>query len=168
LQNTLRRSLASVRGSDAEWVFAGDSGIPPEGMEKETTVLREHLILPGGFKNVIQNGQTTGFQVAVRTAYYRGVYLTLVEGFEVEVDGETFHKDRITFTVGGKPYTFDQLAKTTDGRWPYREPAVLSVNKPGGLKRGMHDLVVTQHLRISYMPVTAQTYVSKRKVALVI
>ena len=73
-------------------------------------MLREHLILPGGFKNVIQNGQATGFQVAVRTAYYRGVYLSLVEGYEVQVDGETFTKEHITFTVGAKPYTFDQLA----------------------------------------------------------
>jgi hypothetical protein len=131
-------------------------------------VLREHLILPGGFKNVFQNDRATGFQVAVRTAYYRGVYLSLVEGYEVAVDGETFQNDRITFTVGGKPYTFDQLAKTTEGHWPYREPAVLTVNKPGGLTRGMHDVVVTQHLRVSYMPVTSQTYLAKRKVALVI
>ncbi len=131
-------------------------------------MLREHLILPGGFKNVIQNGQATGFQVAVRTAYYRGVYLSLVEGYEVQVDGETFTKEHITFTVGAKPYTFDQLAKNTEGHWPYREPAILTVDKPGGLTRGMHDLVVTQHQRVSYMPVTSQTYVSKRKVALVI
>ena len=132
-------------------------------------MLREHLIVPGGFKNISQNGRTTGFQVAVRTAYYRGVYLSLVEGFEVAVDGETFSQDRITFSAGGKTYTFAELAQTTGGgRWPYREPAILTVDKPGGLQRGMHDLTVTQHLRISYMPVTSQTYVSMRKLALVI
>ena len=132
-------------------------------------MLREHLIVPGGFKNISQNGRTTGFQVAVRTAYYRGVYLSLVEGFEVAVDGETFSQDRITFSAGGKTYTFAELAQTTGGgRWPYREPAILTVDKPGGLERGMHDLTVTQHLRISYMPVTSQTYVCTRKLALVI
>lgn len=127
----------------------------------------EFMIQPGGFKNVSQKGQVVGFQLQIRSAYYRGVYLSLVEGFDITVDGETFPRDRVRFAVGGKSYTLDELAALTDTRWPFREPATLTVLKAGGLKTGMHDVHVAQKLRVSYMPVQPSVYICKKKMSLV-
>ncbi|HVB33464.1 MAG TPA: DUF6379 domain-containing protein [Patescibacteria group bacterium] len=128
----------------------------------------EFMIQPGGFKNVSRDGQVVGFQLRVRSAYYRGVYLSLVEDFEITVDGETFPRDRIRFAIGEKSYTLDELAPITDQRWPFRQPATLTVLKPGGLKTGMHDVHLAQKLRVSYMPVQPSVYVSTKKMSLVV
>jgi hypothetical protein len=127
----------------------------------------EENILDRGFKNVVQNGKIAGFQLQVKTGYYRGVYLSLMEGFEVTVDGETFTRDQITFTVGNHTYSFDEMANRTDVRWPFTEAAILTVNKPGGLKPGMHDVQVVQKTRVSYMPVQPSVYTSSKKMTLV-
>ena len=39
-----------------------------------------------------------------------------------------------------------------DSHWPWLEPATVTVDKPGGLTPGLHDVLVVVKLRISYMP----------------
>jgi hypothetical protein len=127
----------------------------------------QYNILNRGFKNVSQNGQVTGFQLLVLSGYYRGVYLTLVEGFEVTVDGESFKRDQIRCTFGARTYTQDQLEGLSDARWQWDEPVTLAVSKPGGLKPGMHDVQVVARIRVSYMPVQPSVYTFKAKVPLI-
>lgn len=126
----------------------------------------DHHILDKGFKNVTENGEITGFQVQVMSEYYRGIYLCLIEDVEVTVNGETFKKDRIKFTTGGRTFTIDELDKVTDARWQWLEPAILTVSKPGGLKPGVYEVQVVHKDRISYMPIipTVRTY--KKKISL--
>lgn len=124
-------------------------------------------ILDRGFKNVVQNGQVTGFQLEVLSGYYRGVYLTLVEGFEVTVDGESFKRDQVKCTFGSRTYSQDELENLADARWQWDEPAILNVSKPGGLKPGMHDVQVVVKIRVSYMPVQPSVYTFKAMVPLV-
>ena len=57
-------------------------------------------ILQTGFKNVKQGNRITGFQVPVVNSYYRGTCITLTEGFDVTVDGETYPRDQVTCTFG--------------------------------------------------------------------
>jgi hypothetical protein len=124
-------------------------------------------ILDKGFRNVSQGGQTTGFQLQVRTGYYRGTYLSLLEGFEVTVDKETFKEDQIRVTIGNRTYSTAELANQTDARWPFLEPATLLVAKPGGLKPGRHDVKVVQKTRVSYMPVQPSVYTFTKRMTLV-
>ena len=128
----------------------------------------QDMVLPGGFKNVANDGQVTGFQLQLRSAYYRGVYLSLVEGFDITIDGELFKRDQIRFTVSGHTYALDELTSLTDQRWPFREIATLTVSKAGGLKTGMHDVEVVEKLRVSYMPIKPSTYLFKKKMPLVV
>ena len=123
----------------------------------------QYNILDRGFKNVRRNGQITGFQVGVVSAYYRGVYLPIVDGFDVQVDGETFTGDQIQCTFNGKTYAQSELDKLSDVRWQWQDPCFLTVNKPGGLKPGWHDVTVVCRERISYMPTipTVRTFVAK-------
>jgi len=127
----------------------------------------EENILDRGFKNVARNGKIEGFQLQIKTGYYRGVYLSLVEDFEVTVDGELFKRDRIRFSVGGRTYTLDELAGLTTVRWPFQETAMLTISKPGGLKPGLHDVQVVQKVRVSYMPIQPSVYTFRKKLTLV-
>jgi hypothetical protein len=104
-----------------------------------------------GFRNVYRNGQPVGFQVAYRSGYYRGIWLSLSTGFSVTVDDEQFPRDAITVTIGGKTHTQDEMTKIGNVHWPRTEPAILTVAKPGGLKLGVHQVSVNWNHRTSYM-----------------
>jgi hypothetical protein len=129
-------------------------------------VLEKDVIQLKGFKNV-GDGERTGFQVAVRCPYYRGIWASLLEGAELKVDGETYPDVR--WTLGGKTFTNAELADAPDDRWPFEEPAILTADKPGGLEPGLHDVEVAVTWRWSYIPVEMQptTNVSTRKLVLV-
>ena len=127
-------------------------------------MLDKDVIQAKGFRNV-----DGGFQLAVRCPYYRGIWASLLEGVEVTVDGETFAADAIRWTLGGETSTTTELAAKTDARWPFEEPATLTVDKPGGLDPGLHDVEVSVTWRWSYIPVEMQptTNISNRKLVLV-
>ena len=131
-------------------------------------MLESHVIQTKGFKNV-GDDPPTGFQVAVRCPYYRGIWASLIEGAELEIDGETFPADSIRWTLDGRTFTAAELSEATDARWPFEEPAILTVDKAGGLERGLHDVQVSIIWRWSYIPVEMQptTNISNRKLVLV-
>ncbi len=115
-------------------------------------MLEKEHIQSRGFRNVTENGNVTGFQVAFRSNYYRGVWLSQLRPATVIVDGETFSADQITWTICGKTYEQTELANFGDTHWPILEPAILTVRKPGGLIQGFHDLEVKYAYSCSYMP----------------
>jgi Domain of unknown function (DUF6379) len=127
----------------------------------------QYNILNKGFKNLSQNGQVSGFKLDVLSGYYRGVSATLIEGFDVTVDGETFARDHVRCVLGNKTYTQDELQKLTDVRWQWDEPVTLLIGKAGGLKPGMHDVEVVAKIRVSYMPVQPSVYNFKARIPLV-
>lgn len=114
-------------------------------------VLEKYMILTRGFQNVVKRGKTVGFQMLVRIPYYRGVTLALVGGFEVTVDGKKVKRDRLRFTLEGRTYTMDQIGKEEKVRWPFGEPATLTVLKPGGLTPGIHNVELVERIVPSYM-----------------
>ena len=127
-------------------------------------MLETHVIQTKGFKNV-----DGGFQVAVRCPYYRGIWASLLEGAELTVDGETYGGEGVRWTLGGKTYTLADLSEAVDDRWAFEEPAILTVDKPGGLEPGLHEVEVAITWRWSYIPVEMQptTNISNRKLVLV-
>jgi len=115
-------------------------------------MLEREPVQQRGFHNVYKDGQVVGFQVRYRSTYYRGVWLSMSTGFEVTVDGETFPKDRVTVTIGGKTYTQEAMTTIGNVQWPNYEAAILTVTKPGGLRPGAHDVAVAWGHRTSYIP----------------
>lgn len=105
-----------------------------------------------GFRNVIEDGKVIGFQVAFRSNYYRGVWLSQLRPATVIVDGETFGSEQVTWTIGGKTYEQTELSQYGDTHWALLDPAILTVRKPGGLAQGFHDLEVKYAYSCSYMP----------------
>jgi sugar phosphate isomerase/epimerase len=112
----------------------------------------QYNILQGGFRNLPDDADPTGFQLLVKSNYYRGVVLSLIEDVEVSVDGVRFERSSISFRTGGRTYRLHEMEQVSDVHWPWLEPATVIVDHPGGLAPGVHDVLVVVKLRISYMP----------------
>ena len=120
------------------------------------------IICEQGFKNIYENGEITGFQVRVRISYYRGIWLSLLDGYDIIVDGESFTSDDVSFSLDGESfYEIKNLGKYTDIRWEFGEKAYLHIRKPGGLSRGLHKIKVTQHINVPYLPFSTAFYQTK-------
>jgi hypothetical protein len=120
-----------------------------------------------GFKNIVENGSVTGFQVQVVNGYYRGTYAALYDYFDVTVDGEKFPRESITCTFETGTITQDKLYGSKL-RWPYTEPCILTVKNPGGLAPGFHNVTVDFLQRISYMPIPRQITTFSAKLVMVV
>src|SRR4051794_5978452 len=91
-----------------------------------------------------------GFEFDVRIPYYRGIALSMIEAFEVTVDGEAVSRDAIRFVLRGQELTHDELERDADTRWEFGELATLKVARP--LEPGEHRIGQATQLRISYLP----------------
>lgn len=112
----------------------------------------KYMICTRDFSNVARNGRTAGFQLKIRINYYRGCYLSMIDTLRLRVDGEEFPPGRMTFSVAGRGYTFEELARAKDDRWFFGDPATLTVWKDGGLAPGMHTVELGLFVRNSYVP----------------
>ncbi|MEH7548079.1 C-glycoside deglycosidase beta subunit domain-containing protein [Neobacillus vireti] len=135
------------------------------------TMLEKPCIQSRGFKNVEKNGKIIGFQVNIRSLYYRGLWLSQLRPATVSVDGETFSGDQITWTINGDTYTQAEMSSLGDVHWGILEPATLTVAKEGGLEAGSHDIEVSYTYSCSYFPPVADTVLGagthKRRLILV-
>ena len=109
---------------------------------------------PEGFKNIVEGDQTTGFCFRFKAQYYRGITLSIVHNISVEVDGEEYPREAITFTVNNETFTLDEMHTVVDSdyRWEFGEYATVNVKKDGGLPAGNHHIKAVQLIVPSYMP----------------
>jgi hypothetical protein len=115
-------------------------------------MFEKYMIMTRGFRNVSRDGEIIGFQFLLRTTYYRGVYLAIINGLEVSVDAERFQPSQIRAEFGGREYTLDEMAREETARWTFGEPARITVLKKDGLRPGLHEIEVTQAIKPAYMP----------------
>ncbi|OIJ68306.1 C-glycoside deglycosidase beta subunit domain-containing protein [Streptomyces mangrovisoli] len=109
------------------------------------------LIRSDSLRNEVRDGKTVGFTLAVRHANYRGCYLSLHNGYYVEVDGTQYATDRQTFEINGQaPRSFDEIRTAVHEHWNYDDEAVLHVEAPGGLAPGEHTLRFQQSVLAAY------------------
>jgi len=117
------------------------------------------MIMTQEFKNLTEGGAVTGFQVKVRLPYYRGIWLSTIHHLELKVDGETFPRSQITFALGSRRFTTEELEAASDVRWFFGAPAALLVARPGGLVPGMHTVFFSVGWRHSYVPMSDPNHV---------
>lgn len=110
----------------------------------------EHFIEWLGFRNVYQGGQITGFQFKIHIPYYRGIWVSMTDGFAVKVDGEDFPLDKISLKIEERVIPVTQLDKAYDLFWAYGDLATVIVDKPGGLIPGLHTVECGWAVRKSY------------------
>jgi hypothetical protein len=115
-------------------------------------MFEKYMIMTRGFRNVRRDGHTIGFEFNIRSTYYRGIYLAIISGLDISVDGEQFSPDQIRVFFGNREFTLDEMSHEESVRWPFGEPATVAVLKDGGLLPGMHEISVTQAIKPAYMP----------------
>lgn len=113
-----------------------------------------YVIMNTGFKNTLEAGRTSGYQLDVRIPYYRSVYLSAVHSLDLTVDGTKIAPKDIRIRVAGKTFTIDQMYEADSVRWGFGDPATLLVASPGGLQPGIHTVRVGILIRKSYLPAT--------------
>lgn len=113
-----------------------------------------YIFKQGSLKNVVDNGQVTGFQLQTLIPYYRGIPLSMVHDIRVEVNGEKVDRDSILFSVDEQDwFTLKELETVTTYKWEYGEPATILVKQDGGLPKGDHVVTLAVVVRNAYIPV---------------
>src|SRR5450432_2079011 len=116
----------------------------------------KYLICEDTLRNFVEDGAVTGFEFEVRITSYRGLLLSMVEGFDVTVGGQEFPRTSNIFVLRGRKFSFDEMENEFEQRWEMGEKALLRVPKLGGLAPGPHKVRVVEYLRISYVPVISE------------
>ncbi|KAA9014682.1 MULTISPECIES: C-glycoside deglycosidase beta subunit domain-containing protein [Sphingobium] len=110
-----------------------------------------YLIRADSLRNDVIDGEIVGFQMAVRIANYRGVYLSLHTGYFLEVDGTLYPREAQSFEVNGKPPRgFDEIKAAVREHWDYDDEAILHIRAPGGLSAGAHVVRFQQCVIAAY------------------
>ena len=110
-----------------------------------------YLIRADSLHNDVLNGKVIGFSLAVRHANYRGCYLSLHNGYFLEVDGVDYPTNVQTFEINNKPpRAFDLLRGAVHEHWDYDDEATLHVSVPGGLTSGVHTVRFQQCVLAAY------------------
>ena len=115
-------------------------------------MLTTHMLNPDGYRNVVVNGECTGFAFQTRLPYYRGCTLSIIRDIQVTVDGESYPRDAVTVTVNDETFTLEEMRTVISNRWLFGQFGEVCVKKAGGLAPGRHHLKVTMIIAPSYMP----------------
>lgn len=110
------------------------------------------LIRKDSLKNdVDKSGRIIGFQLAARNANYRGVYLSLHNGYYLKVDGVLYKREAQSFEINGKPpRTFEELKTAVWEHWDFDDEGIIHVKKEGGLAPGVHTIEFQQSVLAAY------------------
>ena len=112
----------------------------------------KYIIVENEFRNLGENDKVKGFQLGLRLPYYRGLGLSMVEDIHVKINGQLISREAITVTLHGNTYTLEEMETEYRDRWEFGEVGIIKIKMPGGLQPGLHQLEITEFLRISYRP----------------
>lgn len=110
------------------------------------------MIVAEEVKNITRDGKVVGFQIGERIPYYRGIVLSLLGKTRLKVDGEQIPVSQITLTVSGETIPLSTVADEPVTRWEFGDIGILTVDLPGGLTPGTHQINLYQHVRTPYIP----------------
>ena len=122
-------------------------------------MLEKPIVQQRGFRNIVKDGEVIGFQVRVRSTYYRGIYLSEIFPGAMVVDGKKYPKEDVLWEVNGKEYTAARMETENNVHWCCTtDAATLKVYVPGGLSQGYHDVEVRFNFSSSYLPPQLQMH----------
>lgn len=113
-----------------------------------------YIYIEKSLRNVKTEEGIVGFEMETLMPYYRGIPLSLVRDFEVEVDGTVYEKSNFQFSVDGGEefFTLDEMKTVCDIKWEYGTPGILRVLSPGGLPKGEHTVRLYVSVIVFYVP----------------
>lgn len=110
-----------------------------------------YLIRRDSLQNVTEDGKVTGFKFAVRIADYRGAFVSLHNGYYIEVDGTVYPRELQKLEINGKaPRDLEEIKKAVWEVWNFDDEAWVYVAKEGGLTPGMHHIGLQQSILAQY------------------
>ena len=115
----------------------------------------QFLIKKDSLQNVVENGKVTGFKFGVKIADYRGCFLSLHNGYYIEVDGVEYPREKQRFEINGRPPRgFEEIKTCVWEHWNYGDVGYVYVEKAGGLTPGKHTIGLQQSVlaQYGYMP----------------
>ena len=112
----------------------------------------KYLIRKNSLVNVYDvYGKAIGFKMAVKNSNYRGVFVSLHNGYYLVVDDVVYPREVQRFEVNGKaPRTFDEIKNAGYEHWDHGDEAWLYVEKEGGLTPGEHKILFKQAVFAAY------------------
>lgn len=115
-------------------------------------MFERYFVRADSLENVYdENGKAMGFKFAVRNTNYRGIFLSLHNGYYIEVNGVVYPREKQKFEVNGKPpRSFDELSKAVWEHWDFDDEAYVYVEKEGGLAPGKNLLVIQPCILAGY------------------
>jgi hypothetical protein len=88
----------------------------------------QFLVRKDSLENVVENGRITGFKFGVRIADYRGVFLSLHNGYYIKMDGIEYPRETQRIELNGKgPRSFEETKKCVWEHWNYDDEAIIYV-----------------------------------------
>lgn len=111
------------------------------------------VICDNSLRSVWAKGHKVGYSFDIRLSYYRGLFLSCVDQFELKVDGQLVDSRNITFNINGKSIPVDFLSNCASEFWGLTVPATIEVTTLEELKSGAHEMDLTLMLRVPYMPI---------------
>jgi hypothetical protein len=121
----------------------------------------KYLIVEDSLRNLVEDGQVTGFCFKARLGYYRGLGLSMVEAMDVTIDGQEVPRDAVRIDDGEGWLTLEEMETAYDRRWRFGEAVDVAVHGQR-LRVGEHELTLKQQLRVSYMPFPSVNNDTKR------
>ncbi len=114
-------------------------------------MFEQYMVRRNSLENVKKNGKVIGFRLGVRITDYRGCFLSLHNGYYLDVDGIVYEREVQRFEINGKvPRTFEQIKKAAWEHWDFDSEGMLYVEKEGGLEPGEHRIRIQQSVLSSY------------------
>ena len=111
------------------------------------------VVVDNSLKHLYINGKKEGFTFDMRLSYYRGQFLSVIDEFEVKIDGESIDNEAVKFCINNKEFSPIEFDKCYTEFWQVIEPARIKVFLPGGLAEGKHKVDVKCFFRSPYMPI---------------
>lgn len=109
------------------------------------------LVKEDSLENVEKDGQIIGFKFQIRIAEYRGCFLSLHNGYYINVDGVEYPREVQKFEINGRePRDFEEIKKAYFEHWDYDDFGMVHVECPGGLSKGKHRVGVMQSVLTQY------------------
>lgn len=114
-------------------------------------MLDNFLVRKDSLMNFTEDGRVAGFKFAVRNANYRGVFLSLHNGYYIKMDNVVYPREVQEFEVNGQPpRDFEEIKTAVYEHWDYDDEGIVYVYKPGGLTPGKHVMEFQQSVLAAY------------------
>ena len=102
-----------------------------------------------------------GLGIALTVPWYRSLWLSSVSDIAVSVEGRAIPKDDLRVELGERTFRVDELADQWDVLWFIQDRLVVVVPLDQPVAAGEQvDVEVTLDLRLPYMQIAPQVYVS--------